>query len=108
LIAFVAALHFLIIFLILCASARRRRFSGSAASSFKCSDIARPMTQSPQTFSKISSVGTRPDGIRLFGLHQLAGNIERRFYARNLPLSIHGILAIRCSIARYRPLQMRH
>jgi hypothetical protein len=49
LIALVAALHFLIIFLILCASTRRRRFSGSAASSFKCSDIARPMTQSPRS-----------------------------------------------------------
>jgi hypothetical protein len=34
-----------------------------------------------KTFSKISSVSTRPDGIRLFGLHQLAGNIEQRFYA---------------------------
>ena len=34
----------------------------------------------------------------------MAGNIEQRFYARNLPLSIHGILAIRCSIARLPPL----
>jgi hypothetical protein len=33
-----------------------------------------------------SSVGTRLDGIRLFGLHQLAVNIEQRSYARNLPL----------------------
>jgi hypothetical protein len=45
---------------------------GSAAPSFKCSDIARPMTQSPQpkTFTKLS-ISIRLGGIYLFDLHQL-------------------------------------
>lgn len=65
-----------------------------------------------KTFSKISSVSTRLDGIRLFGLHQLAGNIEQRFYAATYRYprrwrSICRALATRGGMAHRKPLRRR-
>ena len=57
------------------------------------------MTQSPQPKHSPkfqSSVGTRLDGIRLFGLHQLAVNIEQRFSQPAWLPRPSAPLAIRC------------
>jgi hypothetical protein len=79
LIAFVSALHFLIIFLILCAAARRWRFSGSVAPSSECPDITRPMTQPPQPKNSHWLPIECGNGSPLCGLQQLIGDIEQRF-----------------------------
>jgi hypothetical protein len=61
-----------------------------------------------KTFSTISSISTRPDGIRLFGPHQLAGNTEQRFYAATYRYprrwrSICRALATRGGMAHRKP-----
>jgi len=65
-----------------------------------------------QMILKNSSVSTRLDGIRLFGLHQLAGNIEQRFYAATYryPRSWRSIcraLATRGGMVHRKPLRPR-